>query len=281
MLCAFGGNRVAAPSILPLHAYLPFTCWITSIGLVDCARSQRASGERKLDEFNRRYERKLVWLPWQRRVLNSQCCVEPWRNIPAATALCWQATVCSPGATRSKCYVNSIRTIDQMGDFIHGHATPPSLEAWPWLQRWIAARAPIFSRTCAAWSPQPTTARDRPLREFRRLAGVRQFEMGRGTLPHGHQLSRSFPSHPHLPDVYSLGSRERRITGIACAHSGTHRPISRRVHEYYNSLRAAGFAQASGYQSIGGGHCGLGVFGFAKDKREARITTEFFVNRST
>ena len=48
---------------------------------------------------------------------------------------------------------------------------------------------------------------------------------------------------------------------------------------YYNAHAAAGFAGASRLESIGRRRFpGLGLFGFGKDKREARITSEFFVN---
>ncbi len=65
-LCAFGENRVAASIDTPLHAFLPFD-HVDHLHPDWCiALAASANGKRKLDEFNRRYGRKMVWLPWQR-----------------------------------------------------------------------------------------------------------------------------------------------------------------------------------------------------------------------
>src|SRR6266446_4715956 len=63
-LCAFGENRVAASIDTPLHAFLPadhvdhlHPDWAIAL-------AASANGKAKLAEFNKRYNRKLVWLPW-------------------------------------------------------------------------------------------------------------------------------------------------------------------------------------------------------------------------
>src|SRR3954447_1603241 len=65
-LTAFGDNRVAASIDTPLHALLPFDHvdhlhpdWAIAV-------AASANGRHKLDEFNRKYGRKIVWVPWQR-----------------------------------------------------------------------------------------------------------------------------------------------------------------------------------------------------------------------
>src|ERR671927_483528 len=62
----FGQNRVAASIDTPLHAFLPFPHvdhlhpdWAIAI-------AASANGKQKLEEFNRRFGRHIVWLPWQR-----------------------------------------------------------------------------------------------------------------------------------------------------------------------------------------------------------------------
>src|SRR6478752_10541343 len=65
-LCAFGENRVAASIDTPLHAFLPFD-HVDHLHPDWCiALAASANGERKLAEFNARYGRRIVWLPWQR-----------------------------------------------------------------------------------------------------------------------------------------------------------------------------------------------------------------------
>ena len=65
-LSAFGHNKVAASIDTPLHAYIPYPHvdhlhpdWAIAI-------AASANGKRKLEEFNKRYGRRIVWLHWQR-----------------------------------------------------------------------------------------------------------------------------------------------------------------------------------------------------------------------
>src|SRR5215470_15122998 len=65
-LSAFGENRVAASIDTPLHAFLPFAHVDHLHPDWAIALAASANGKQKLDEFNRRFGRKIVWLPWQR-----------------------------------------------------------------------------------------------------------------------------------------------------------------------------------------------------------------------
>src|SRR6266700_567539 len=65
-LSAFGENKVAASIDTALHAFLPYDHvdhlhpdWAIAI-------AASANGKRKLEEFNREFGRRIVWLPWQR-----------------------------------------------------------------------------------------------------------------------------------------------------------------------------------------------------------------------
>src|SRR3974390_3168523 len=65
-LSAFGENRVAASIDTPLHAFLPFAHVDHLHPDWAIALAASANGKQKLEEFNRRFGRKIVWLPWQR-----------------------------------------------------------------------------------------------------------------------------------------------------------------------------------------------------------------------
>src|SRR6266550_4754640 len=65
-LSAFGENRVAASIDTPLHAFLPFLHVDHLHPDWAIALAASANGKRKLEEFNRNFDRKIVWLPWQR-----------------------------------------------------------------------------------------------------------------------------------------------------------------------------------------------------------------------
>src|SRR5499427_10755825 len=65
-LSAFGENRVAASIDTPLHAFLPFPHIDHLHPDWAIALAASANGKRKLEEFNKEFGRKIVWVPWQR-----------------------------------------------------------------------------------------------------------------------------------------------------------------------------------------------------------------------
>src|SRR5437762_14276615 len=65
-LCAFGNNTVAASIGTPLHGFLPFAHVDHLHPDWGIALAAAANGRAKMEEFNRRFEHRLIWLPWQR-----------------------------------------------------------------------------------------------------------------------------------------------------------------------------------------------------------------------
>jgi rhamnose utilization protein RhaD (predicted bifunctional aldolase and dehydrogenase) len=69
-LCTFGNNPVAASIDTALHAFLPFPHVDHLHPDWGIALAASANGKEKMDQFNEQFGHKLVWIPWQRRVLN-------------------------------------------------------------------------------------------------------------------------------------------------------------------------------------------------------------------
>ena len=120
---AFGHNRVAASIDTPLHAFLPaphvdhlHPDWAIAL-------AASANGRQKLEEFNRRFGRRIIWVPWQRPGFELALLIESAvRDNPARDGLILGSHgLFTWGATQRECYLNSIRTIDQMGAFIDEH----------------------------------------------------------------------------------------------------------------------------------------------------------------
>ncbi len=122
-ISAFGQNRVAASIDTPLHAFLPFPHvdhlhpdWAIAI-------AASANGKKKLEEFNRKFGRKIVWLTWQRPgfelALQLEAAVKD--NPGCDGVLLGSHGLFTWGETQRECYLNSLRTIDQMGEFIAEH----------------------------------------------------------------------------------------------------------------------------------------------------------------
>src|ERR1700733_1573630 len=122
-LSTFGENRVAASIDTPLHAFLPFPHVDPLHPDWAIALAASANGERKLEEFNRKFGRKIAWVPWQRPGFELALLIEKAvKDNPGCDGLILGSHgLFTWGETQRECYSNSIRTIDQMGEFIMEH----------------------------------------------------------------------------------------------------------------------------------------------------------------
>jgi len=122
-LSAFAENRVAASIDTPLHAFLPFAHVDHLHPDWAIALAASANGKEKLSEFNKSFGRKIAWLPWQRPGFELALMLErAVRDNPGCDGLLLGSHgLFTWGETQRECYLNSIRTIDQMGEFISEH----------------------------------------------------------------------------------------------------------------------------------------------------------------
>ena len=122
-LCAFGDSK-APPSIdTPLHAFLPYPHVDHLHPDWAIALAASANGRQKLDEFNRRFDRRLAWLPWQRPGfelgLMLRRAVE--ENPGCDGLVLANHGLFTWGETQRQCYENSVGVIDDLGQFVREH----------------------------------------------------------------------------------------------------------------------------------------------------------------
>ncbi|MEO7145199.1 MAG: class II aldolase/adducin family protein, partial [Bryobacteraceae bacterium] len=122
-LAAFGNNRVAASIDTPLHAFLPFDHVDHLHPDWAIALAASANGKRKLDEFNSRFGRKLVWLPWQRPGFELALMLrEAVDGTPGCDGIVLGGHgLFTWGTTQRECYLNSLHVIDEFGQFVAAH----------------------------------------------------------------------------------------------------------------------------------------------------------------
>ena len=122
-LSAFGENRVAASIDTPLHALLPFPHVDHLHPDWAIALAASANGKRKLEQFNKEFGRKIIWVPWQRPGFELALMLEhAVRENPGIDGILLGGHgLFTWGATQRDCYLSSIHTIDQMGEFLSTH----------------------------------------------------------------------------------------------------------------------------------------------------------------
>src|ERR1700722_14878721 len=122
-LSAFGENRVAASIDTPLHAFIPYAHVDHLHPDWAIALAASANGKLKLNEFNRKFNRKIIWLPWQRPGFELALMLEDAvkENPGAEGILLGSHGLFTWGGTQRESYLNSATTIDEMGQFIDEH----------------------------------------------------------------------------------------------------------------------------------------------------------------
>jgi rhamnose utilization protein RhaD (predicted bifunctional aldolase and dehydrogenase)/NAD(P)-dependent dehydrogenase (short-subunit alcohol dehydrogenase family) len=281
-ISAFGQNRVAASIDTPLHAFLPFAHvdhlhpdWAIAI-------AASANGKAKLEEFNKQFGRKVQWLPWQRPGFELALQLEKIvKDNPGCDGvLLGSHGLFTWGNTQRECYLNSIRTIDQMGEFVLEHQK----KGGPLFGG--LKRKPLDNR-------QEIAAKILPA-----LRGIAS--SNRRVIAHytDHEDALNFAGSEWAQELGGLGTScpDHFLRTRICPMFIDWNPAEANVEK----LKAAIAEKAGGYRTEYASYYrdwatpdspklrdsnpsvvvipGLGIFGFGKNKKEARITTEFFIN---
>jgi rhamnose utilization protein RhaD (predicted bifunctional aldolase and dehydrogenase)/NAD(P)-dependent dehydrogenase (short-subunit alcohol dehydrogenase family) len=281
-ISAFGENRVAASIDTPLHAFLPFPHVDHLHPDWAIALAASANGKRKLDEFNKKFGRKIVWVPWQRPGFELALLIQKAVQDNPATdgILLGGHGLFTWGATQRECYLNSIQTIDEMGEFILGHQSKKGL-LFGGLEH-----LPAKERKRIATEILPTLRG--VLSSNRRV--VAHYSDGEDALTFAGSkwarelsaLGTSCPDHFLRTRVCPLFLRWDPVKADTTVLKTLiqEQTIAYRADykKYYDAWATAESPKLRDSNPSIVIVPGLGLFGFGKNKKEARITTEFFIN---
>jgi rhamnose utilization protein RhaD (predicted bifunctional aldolase and dehydrogenase)/NAD(P)-dependent dehydrogenase (short-subunit alcohol dehydrogenase family) len=283
-LSAFGQNKVAASIDTPLHAFIPYPHVDHLHPDWAIALAASANGKRKLEEFNKRYNRKIVWLHWQRPGFELGLQLEQAiaRNPGCDGVLLGSHGLFTWGKTQRECYLNSIQTIDQMGEFILAHQSKQGeaamfggvlVEPLEDRKKYAAAILPALRGVVS--SNRRNIAHYDDSEDALRFAGS-AWGKQLGTL--GTSCPDHFLRTRISPMFIDWNPAEDDLAKLKSAIAASAAEYRADYAKYYSACATPDSPKLRDANPSVVIIPGLGLFGFGKNKKEARITTEFFVN---
>jgi rhamnose utilization protein RhaD (predicted bifunctional aldolase and dehydrogenase)/NAD(P)-dependent dehydrogenase (short-subunit alcohol dehydrogenase family) len=280
LLSAFGENRVAASIDTPLHAFLPFPHVDHLHPDWAIALAASANGKHKLEEFNKEFGRKIVWVPWQRPGFELALLIEKAvRENPGTDGLLLGGHgLFTWGATQQECYLNSIFTIDQMGEFISRLRKAPPFGGPR--HAGIADGQRVAARILPALRGAVSSNR-RVVAHFTDSEDALTFA-GSEWAKELSALGTSCPDHflrtrvcPLFLDWDPAKQDVQALKASINPQVSEYRAAYKKYYEVFATPHSPKLRDSNPSVVI---VPGLGLFGFGKNKKEARITTEFFIN---
>jgi len=281
-LSAFGENRVAASIDTPLHAFLPFAHVDHLHPDWAIALAASANGRRKLEEFNKQFDRKIVWLPWQRPGFELGLMIErAVKETPGVDGLILGGHgLFTWGTTQRDCYLNSIHTIDQMGEFILQHRSKKEFLFGGVEQGAAHDRKNIATQILPALRGVVSSNR-RVIAHYADDEDALTFAGSKWAKELG-ALGTSCPDHflrtRVCPLFLSWDAAKEDVVVLKERIRAEVLQYRAAYKKYYDAWANSDSPKLRGSNPSVVVVPGLGLFGFGKNKKEARITTEFFIN---
>ncbi|MGO8717727.1 MAG: bifunctional rhamnulose-1-phosphate aldolase/short-chain dehydrogenase [Acidobacteriaceae bacterium] len=281
-LCVFGQNAVAASIDTPLHAFLPALHIDHLHPDWGIAMAAAANGEQRMQEFNRRFDHHLVWLPWQRPgfelglMLKHAVELNPKCNgivLGGHGLFSW-------GETSESCYLNTIELIDQLGQFVQEHVdavgskifggvfhqTSKDREAVAIdLLPFLRGRLSTPARVIGSYSAQPEVLRFVNSKEAEKLAW----------------LGTSCPDHFIRTKVRPLYVHWDPSQNMAQLRAALDKDLEQYRRDYAAYYQTHALADSPAMRPANPAIVlipGVGMFSFAKSRTEARLAAEFYIN---
>ena len=281
-LCTFGKNPVAASIDTPLHGFLPFPHVDHLHPDWGIALAASGNGKAKMEEFNREFGHKLVWLAWQRPGFELGMMM---KRAVAANPDCDGIVLGGHGLftwgeTQRECYLNTITIIDQLGQFIARHGSARGAmrfggEAVPARadRKELATRVAPFLRG-------RVSEKKRMIASFSDAADVLQFvnSADAETLAF---LGTSCPDHfirTKIRPMFVPWAANEDLDALKTRIEESLKKYREQYGEYYRAFATPDSPALRDPNPTVVLIPGMGMFSFGKSKTEARIAGEFYTN---
>jgi rhamnose utilization protein RhaD (predicted bifunctional aldolase and dehydrogenase)/NAD(P)-dependent dehydrogenase (short-subunit alcohol dehydrogenase family) len=281
-LVMFNNNPTAASIDTPLHGFLPFPHVDHLHPDWAIALAASANGKAKMEEFNAEFGHNLAWLPWQRPGFELGMML---RQIVRDTPGCDGVVLGGHGLftwgdTQRDCYRNTITIIDQLGQFIERHSKRKDHKVFGG-ERVQTHKA----RERIAIEVMPVlrgavSRKQRWIGSFSDAANVLTFVNSANAEQLAH-LGTSCPDHFIRTKIRPMfvtwdpSSDPKDIPGLIDAALETYRAEYAQYYERHALADSPPQRDASPTVVL---LPGVGMFTFGKNKTEARLTGEFYIN---
>ncbi len=280
-LCTFGNNPVAASIDTPLHGFLPAAHVDHLHPDWGIALAASANGKQKMEEFNERFGHKIIWVPWQRPgfelAMMMKTAVEETPGCDGVVLgghglFTW-------GETQRECYLNTLAIIDELGQFIGDHRVKKGASFGGAKHISHAERMKVATALMPFVRGRVST-QQRVIGSFSDADDVLQF-VNSNAAKHLSHLGTSCPDHfirtkirPLFLEWDPRGNDKDLETKFEEA-LGTYKVEYAEYYKTHALAESPAMRDASPTVVL---VPGVGMFSFGKNKAEARITGEFYIN---
>ncbi len=281
-ICTFLNNPVAASIDTPLHGFLPFPHVDHLHPDWGIALAAAANGLEKMEEFNRRYDHHLVWLPWQRPGFELAMMLKrAIADHPQCDGIILGGHgIFTWGGTQRACYRNTITLIDQLGQFIEEHKRGKSASLFGGAQyRSRADRSEIAADLFPYIRGRLSTAR-KVIGTYSDAEDVLAFVNAKDAARLAF-LGTSCPDHFIRTKIRPLFVPWDPAGDVTSFKTVFDHAIAGYRRDYKSYYKANAVAESPAMRDASPTVVlvpGVGMFSFAKDKAESRITGEFYTN---
>lgn len=281
-MCTFGENPVAASIDTSLHGFLPFAHVDHLHPDWGIALAAAANGREKMEEFNKKYGHKLVWLPWQRPGFELGMMLrKAVQDNPGCDGIVLGGHgLFTWGNTQRECYVNTITIIDQLGQFVMDHVAQKGDKIFGGQVSEKLANHRELAVDIFPYIRGRVSAQTRLIGHFNDLPEVLKFVNSADCKKLAH-LGTSCPDHfirTKIRPLFVEWKPNENLEGLREKIDAALKVYRAEYAEYYKSFATAESPAMRDPNPTVVLVPGIGMFSFAKDKTEARITGEFYTN---
>ena len=281
-LITFGNNPVAASIDTALHGYLPFAHVDHLHPDWAIALAASANGKEKMEEFNKEFGHKLVWLPWQRPGFELAMMLK--RAIEANPGcdgiILGGHGLFTWGNTQRESYLNTITIIDQIGQFIDRHATRKGSAAFGGALHQTREDRASLALQVFPHIRGAVSRKQRWIGSFSDSPDVLEFVNSKQAKKLAH-LGTSCPDHfirTKIRPMYIEWDPKSDVKQLNELIDSSLETYRKEYGEYYTKHALPESPKVRDASPTVVLVPGVGMFTFGKNKTESRLTGEFYTN---